>query len=988
MPLDKQLIDIQLQGLDTKTDAKLVAPGRMLELENARFEKTGRISKRFGSVALTGAPTTARRIHAFGDSIATINTNTNETASIYSPGMGASKEFGGLAAPAASFERILGGDQVQEAGSARIDNSTSVLAVRTRDSTGAGEIVVVWYDETSKKPVATYRTGIATTINDVVRICSTGGLVLVSVYILASNQILIYEVTTTTKTLRATLTTASSYSAAGVCASGSNCDWAVDSTGTYLFVANVDSASTSTIRLWRITISGWATTSVTWVAGALVRSVAVCAYTDVRVFWSETTNGLSTRTYSNALVNTLASTVVVAGVTVRTPIAAAMNSSGIAFVVWQEEQAGSASAVHYTMQYRQVSTAGVASGATTTRGLALGSKPYVLVQAGSSRVFVVGTHSSPAYNPTDTQRFCALVEVTSSNQARARLAYNVLAGPLAVLSITFPRAVPQLHQVGSVVSKFSCATMADTEDVTGTPQTAARAMFDYATSGFYDAVEVGGSLLISGGVLQCLDGVGIRENGYLTYPTVITAAESAGGSVDAGVYSIIAVYKRVDSLGRIVRSAPSVPFQITTTGISKQITVTVTSYCIGSQEPGVYDSIEIYRTVKNGSTYYLCAYSTVKNTPTTNEITTITSEADNTLSTRAVLYTQGGELDNHQPDAPYAICADKDRLWVADRLGVFPSKPFITGFAPAFMPDFYKSVASAGGPITALARMDGKTFAFKERDIFVSGGEGPDVTGANDTMSDFERLYLESGAVGQNYVVRTSNGIMARGNAGFYTVKRDLSIEYSGAPVESYNSTDLRDCCFVADTNQAHFALASGVELIYNTQFGQWCISNETKAIAICAMDGVRAFVADPALSATAGVYKQSTGYTDAHLASASYQLRLLTGWIKFANIQGFMRAYELLIAGNSRSSHSLLVRIAYDYVSTLAETHTMTSANATAGGSAYQLKVKFAQQKCEAFQVEISDVSVFAEGYDIDGLAVLAGIKRGGFKTRAEKVV
>lgn len=985
MALDKQLIDIQLQGLDTKTDAKLVAPGKMLELENARFEKTGRISKRFGSVALTGAPTTARRIHAFGDSIATINTNTTETASVYSPSLGTATEFSGLAAPMAYIESIFPGNAIRSSGSAWV--SASIIAHVVLTVTGS--VFVVWFDTTVAKVVSVFK--MTLTIGgpglDAIKIVSAGGLVLVLHSRAATNQSLLYEVTTTTQTLRATLTNLNTgLSAAQLC------DMCVSSDGSYVMVAHWDSTSATTMRLWRVTVSGWATTSVTWATASAVRQVAVCEYGDnTRVYWGDAAFNLNTRTYTTStMANTLATTVVLAGTLARDLLSAKMDAAGTAHVVWQEVIVSGLSAVNdSSIRYVQVNSAGVSSGSVTARTLFLMSKPYILVQSGATRVFVLGLFKPPQNLALESQSCIVLVEINTTQQARARLLYNQAGSTKTIAGASNS----DLHQYGSSPSVF-CGSVGSVLQATlgsaftNDSRNENLAVFDYSTSGKYHAVETSSGLLVTGGYLQILGPSGIRENGYLLYPTIKALVDAGVGVMSAGVYSIILVLERYESNGNLVRSAVSLPMSITLAA-NRTVNVIVQTYCIGSQTETDY--IRVYQTVANGSTYYRVPDQSAVNNVAVSEMSITINSTDANVSREEILYTQGGELDNDQPDAPIGICTDKNRVWVfggTDRQSIAPSKPFIPGYGTSFMPDVYKPVASAGGPLTALARMDGKTFAFKERDIFVSGGEGPDVTGANDTMGDFERLHLESGALGQNYVVRTSNGIMSRGKAGIFTLKRDMSIEYSGAPVESYNSTDLRDCCFVTDTNQAHFALANGVELIYNTEFGQWWISNETKAIAICAMDGVRAFVADPALSATAGVYKQSTGYTDAHLASAAYQLRLLTGWIKFANIQGFMRAYELLIAGNSRSSHSLLVRIAYDYVSTLAETHTMTSANATAGGSAYQLKVKFAQQKCEAFQLEISDVSVFAEGYDIDGLAVLAGIKRGGFKTRAEKVV
>lgn len=54
MALQKQSISIPIsEGLDTKTDSKQVMAGKALALENVRFQKTGKLSKRFGLVQMS-----------------------------------------------------------------------------------------------------------------------------------------------------------------------------------------------------------------------------------------------------------------------------------------------------------------------------------------------------------------------------------------------------------------------------------------------------------------------------------------------------------------------------------------------------------------------------------------------------------------------------------------------------------------------------------------------------------------------------------------------------------------------------------------------------------------------------------------------------------------------------------------------------------------------------------------------------------------------
>ena len=56
MPLSFQDVAVRFgQGIDTKTDAKSVIAGRLIDLQNGSFDKAGKIRKRNGYTALTQA---------------------------------------------------------------------------------------------------------------------------------------------------------------------------------------------------------------------------------------------------------------------------------------------------------------------------------------------------------------------------------------------------------------------------------------------------------------------------------------------------------------------------------------------------------------------------------------------------------------------------------------------------------------------------------------------------------------------------------------------------------------------------------------------------------------------------------------------------------------------------------------------------------------------------------------------------------------------
>jgi hypothetical protein len=133
---------------------------------------------------------------------------------------------------------------------------------------------------------------------------------------------------------------------------------------------------------------------------------------------------------------------------------------------------------------------------------------------------------------------------------------------------------------------------------------------------------------------------------------------------------------------------------------------------------------------------------------------------------------------------------------------------------------------------------------------------------------------------------------------------------------------------------------------------------------------------------------EDETAFLDRTGPDVGITLKIVTGWIHASSVQGFMRAFRALLLGESKSSHTLQVRVRFDYEETWNETHTITSANATDNGSAYQFEVRFARQKCQAIQLEITDLTPTAEAFTLAGLALEIGVLPGARRLPAVKSV
>jgi hypothetical protein len=1012
MALQPQLVDIVLKGLDTGGDNKLKVPGELSELENARLTTRTRITKRFGSGLVT-TTSGIERVYGLGPNAFHIRSTPYETFERFDSTLFSNNSYGGMAAPRAFSDYVGGGVKVfnEEASwivdSVRLNSTTVVVAIKGGTPSGVGTRFV-WYDTTTEKVIATRD---ETTV-------TFGRLIVAGTTILSGGWVNptldIHEITTSGATLRLSIPDpwAGAYSSV-------LWDWAADSTGAAVYIGYVQSTSTSTLKLYKLTISGWAASATaTWAAGGAVTAIGVGAYSTCRVFWSNGVTGLSTRTYSSALANTLATTVVSATLDARYVIGVHVNSSEQAHLAWNVTGAGSGTVLHQRICYALVSTLGVPGTIVTTRGAGLASKPYVFSDNGTDRVFAMGALGIRASSTTsgqDDQRGYVFLEIARSNPIRARMLYGTAGLPPANLTPASLTAryghLVNLHQWGSSSNTFGCAGVSfDTaarsaaNSIENLPNPRLLVCSMDRTRGYVGA-EFHGGLLITGGVLHSFDGVAMRENGYLAYPKIVATATGAGvgNTMADGTYSVVAVYERVDARGRVIQSAPSPPVQVTIAGGGGlgYIDVTVTPYHHALNSD--YDRIVIYQTRSGSSTYLRAVYGT--NDPTTygDEQTLRCTSADATLAAYEQLYTTGGEGDHAQPSAPLGIAVDKDRAYVFcgdERQASKHSKPLLEGYGLSFYADAYRIVATDDGPITAIGRMDGKLFAFKEKGAYYAPGDGPDGSGNNDTLGEFERLALNIGAANERSVLNTPDGLMVYGTAGLNLLRRDLAVDPAGVPVRGriYSSSGLltlRDACFGVDPiegrKEARFLLSDGTELVYNTEFGLWSYNPTIYAKAIASVAGVRYFATDTAFTGTsAGLYKESSAtFLDAHRSSSQfYSLSLVLAWVKLAGLAGFGRAYQLGVLAEG-PTWTLGVSFGFDYDTSWSTEQTIDISTIAATGGVAQALAEFPQQQCEAFRARIREAAPAGQttpGASISGLALEAGIYPRGHRIPSYK--
>lgn len=512
--------------------------------------------------------------------------------------------------------------------------------------------------------------------------------------------------------------------------------------------------------------------------------------------------------------------------------------------------------------------------------------------------------------------------------------------------------------------------------------------------------ELANNLHVTGGYLGMFDGVEFAEHNFFQYPLQVYPTNVGAGSVGAGTYYYRAIYVWQDAYGQIHQSGVSNPTTITLAGAS-QVQLEISTLKLTNKSSDVY--IEIYRS-NDGLNYYKLAGgigSLQKNDKTVATITYIDNTSQATIIGNPLLYTVGGELNNFAAPACTYVSVYKRRLIVApseDSNSFWYSKDIIPATAGAigtpvsFAAEFVVSVDERGGPVTATVQLDDKLLIFKANSLSVMVGEGPANNGAQNDFTTPQLVVSDTGCLYGRSVVIMPLGIMFQSPKGFYLCDRSLSVSYIGAAVENYNAIECTSGNLKYDKNEVWFGLDNGNVLVYNYYFTQWStVAWNTSDIAVLQFNAIGNNV-NVFKNVLVAVYNNKINFENPTIYRkdvAGYALKFTTGWLSFADMQGFQRVYKLLILGEYKSPHRLQIEVSYDFIDTVTQTTVIDVPSSTVP---YEFRVFLTRQKCTAIKFTIQDltptVGTWDEGFALSNLALEIGVKRGLNKLSASKSV
>lgn len=522
------------------------------------------------------------------------------------------------------------------------------------------------------------------------------------------------------------------------------------------------------------------------------------------------------------------------------------------------------------------------------------------------------------------------------------------------------------------------------------------------------AVEAN-NLHVASGILSVYDGKDFVEHNYNVFQEKIVSVSGSGtGAIftNSDVYQYVVVPEWVDAQGNLHQGAPGPVYSFTAGAAYSSIGFGIPTNRI-TQKNNLY--LSPFRTEGNGSIFYRVA-STVSggglNSTSANTVAFTDTTADSTLITHDQLYTTGGVVANEAVPSPLFIGNYNGRLMVIPsetRNVAWISKSVSQGI-PNYAVDFSSflqlQIGSKGGDCTAFVQMDDK--GVFTRDAFLSYITG---FGPNDTLTSTDigppiEIPTDVGCTNPSSIVSAPFGVLFKSEKGIYLLERSLATNYIGAEVEAYNSDTIVSAELIPDTQQVRFLLDTGTALVFDYLVKQWFIHESVSGVGATIYQGLYTYLGSN------GALLQETpdSYSD---AGEFYSMKLVTGWLSFAGIQGFKRVWKMLLLGTYKGSHRLQVSFAFDFnpnpVQTiLINTDDIFTATAYGEGSPYGSDETYGGgefslenfefdpiiQKCQSIQVTIEDISNGGtnETLAISSLAFQVGIEPGVNRLPASK--
>ena len=988
MTIQKQNINIPfVNGLETKTDPKQVSIGKFLLLKNSVFDKQGLLKKRngYGKIATIEG---ASNLATFNDSLLAIGTSLTG----YNPDSNSNID-GGVIQPLSMSTQSL----VRSATS----QTNCDVAVNS-----LGLACSVWLDSDTN---SYYQISDSTTGQTVVpkvqlpstatqaRVCVLGSYFVITFLATVAAASHLQYIAVPMLNPSAPLAAVDLSTQVNTLAAGY--DIIVANNTLYVaWVSNVSSNVLKVTTLSAVLVQG-SVASVTGETGELVSITADLSTSNPTIWvsiYKGAANTIRAAAYDYALNQTLAPATVKSSITINEITSVAVDNVLTVFYEVANTYSFTPNDKTDYIAKNTITIAGsVGTASTILRSVGLASKANFI---GSTAYMLVcyGGSYQPSYFLID-----------SSGNIIAKLAYSNGGG------YAIDQVLPQLNVFDSTVLfgylfKDLLAAVNRDQGVANTAGIYSQTGINVASITLNSSVntaEIGSNLHISGGLLWMYDGVKAVEHGFNVWPEGVTAtASNSTGTMTAQQYYYQVCYEWTDNQGNIHRSAPSIPVGLNLIAPNDTVTLNIPTLRLTYKTSNKV-RVVVYRWSAANQSYYRITSITspLLNDPTVDSVSYVDLVPDSSIIGNDLIYTTGGVVENIAAPSFTDVSLFKSRIFGIDsenQNSIWYSKLVVQN-TPAEFSDLFTiyvapttGVQGSTGVNKALASLDDKFIIFKENAIYYITGSGADATGANNDFSEPIFITSSVGCSNPKSIAMIPQGLIFQSNKGIWLLGRDLSTQYIGAPVEAFNNLQVLAATSIPATNQVRFNLDDGSVLMYDYYYDQWGEFQGIEGISSTIYNGLQTFLK------SSGEILQETpsAYFD---GSRPVLLSFKTSWLNLAGLQGYQRAYFFYILGQFLSPHKILIQIAYDYSSAASQSLVITPDNYSAPwgsdevwgqsspwggiGDVEQWRVFFQQQKCQAFQISLSEIyDPFYDntnnnaGLTISGLNLVFGSKKG----------
>lgn len=519
------------------------------------------------------------------------------------------------------------------------------------------------------------------------------------------------------------------------------------------------------------------------------------------------------------------------------------------------------------------------------------------------------------------------------------------------------------------------------------------------------SVSHSGTTYFPGASVTGFDGKAWFDLGFQEVPEIGTPVASGGAGSLTGTYQITVTFEWYDAKGNLHQSAAAVPQSVSATS---NTTITTPVYLPSGTSKNQPIQVSVWRTVANGTTFYLTARDYISwdsGTSSPKNIASTTTDA--LIISNPILYTTGGIIESGPTPAMNDLIKHNRRIIgidAEDTNKLFYSKTLQDKTAPQFNEDLFLRCDDGFGGALKIASLDEKLVILKKKDIFVIFGSGPNDLGTNSDFSDPQRVQTDQGISEPASLVKFPEGLLFKSTEGWKVLTRQLTVIDAGISVDRLNSLTVSSAVLIEDQNQIRITHTEGTTIIFDYLTKKWTTVTNQAAIGSANFNGKHVFLKSDGsvLLETSGQWLMDTSVVEP---------RLTTGWINLPALQGFSRVYKALVLGEKRGAHQVRIRIGYDFDPNWRDEFTIDSTTAIGatnltdssyytGGAVIQsgapaktlqYEVRPSIQKCESIRFEITLLNSGAVNNElarISGLALVVGMKTKTYRLDSSRVI